>query len=230
MYDWMKLILTKSWLGLQEFLIEVGHEADGISRNGDFDTPLHVAVEFSEAVAKLLAKRFPRCITFRNKKGADPVRLAANHFAPPSPFFILFYFLKKPPPPPQQFVFVLSSVYMRPSFSLSSSEIFCYFEVKAGGKRKKRKKINPFQGTKKQADHAGLQNTQCLTPSYSHIPLSRSTASVQSTPTSSSPGSRHGRKYSASLRLCLWTVEMHSGFAGGRSGPGDDKWLELDSG
>lgn len=138
MYDWMKLILTKSWLRLQEFLIEVGHEADGISRNGDFDTPLHVAVEFSEAVAKLLAKRFPRCIAFRNKKGADPVRLAANHFAPPSPFFILFYFLKKPPPPPQ-FVFVLSSVYMRPSFSLSSSEIFCYFEVGAGGKRKKEK-------------------------------------------------------------------------------------------
>lgn len=99
MYDWMKLILTKSWLGLQEFLIEVGHEADGISRNGDFDTPLHVAVESSEAVAKLLAKRFPRCIAFRNKKGADPVRLAANHFAPPSPFFFYFIFLKKPPPP-----------------------------------------------------------------------------------------------------------------------------------
>lgn len=92
MYAWMKLILTKSWLGLQEFLIEVGHEADGISRNGDFDTPLHVAVESSEAVAKLLAKRFPRCIAFRNKKGADPVRLAAIHFAPPSPFFFYFIF------------------------------------------------------------------------------------------------------------------------------------------
>lgn len=63
---------------MQEFLIEAGHEADGISRNGDFDTPLHIAVESSEAVAKLLAQRFPRCIAFRNKTGADPVRLPAN--------------------------------------------------------------------------------------------------------------------------------------------------------
>lgn len=56
------------------FLIQAGHEADGISRNVNFDTPLHLAVESSEAVARLLATRFPRCISFRNKQGADAVR------------------------------------------------------------------------------------------------------------------------------------------------------------
>lgn len=121
MYDWMKLILTESGLGLQKFLIEVGHEADGISRNGDFDTPLHVAVESSEAVAKLLAQRFPRCIAFRNKGGADPVRLPANHSAPPSPFlflffiFYLFFFKKKAfPPRPLHFSLGYYHVYTCP--------------------------------------------------------------------------------------------------------------------
>lgn len=62
----------------QEFLISSGHEDAGISRNADGDTPLHLAVETSEAVAELLASKFPRCIAWKNKAGADTVR-------PPSP-------------------------------------------------------------------------------------------------------------------------------------------------
>lgn len=74
----------------------MGHEADGISRNGDFETPLHIAVESSEAVAKLLAQRFPRCIAFRNKTGADPVRFFLQNPPPsPSSSSSLFFFLPK---------------------------------------------------------------------------------------------------------------------------------------
>lgn len=196
---------------MQEFLIEAGHEADGISRNGDFDTPLHIAVESSEAVAKLLAQRFPHCIAIRNKAGADGVRLPAT----------LLFFLKKMPSPPVFFLLLLY-MYIPILLYISSSEIFCYLEV--GGE----KMLIVCKG-KKQADHAPLPNTTCLTPSYSHIPLPCSPASAQSTSTSFSPGSRPGRKYSASLRLCVRTVERHSGFAGGRSGSGEEKCLELDS-
>lgn len=59
--------------GGQEFLIDAGHEDDGISKNANWDTPLLLAVETSEAVATLLATRFPRCIPWKNKQGADSV-------------------------------------------------------------------------------------------------------------------------------------------------------------
>lgn len=107
---------------MQEFLIEAGHEADGISRNGDFDTPLHIAVESSEAVAKLLAQRFPHCIAIRNKAGADGVRLPAT----------LLFFLKKMPSPPVFFLLLLY-MYIPILLYISSSEIFCYLEV--GGEK-----------------------------------------------------------------------------------------------
>ncbi|KAL8738216.1 MAG: hypothetical protein Q9181_000942 [Wetmoreana brouardii] len=63
-------------LGLLEiahFLIDAGHEDESISRNANGDTPLHVAVETSVPVATLLATRFPRCIPWKNKQGADAV-------------------------------------------------------------------------------------------------------------------------------------------------------------
>ena len=79
-------------LGLYDialFLIDAGHEDAGISRNGSMDTPLHVAVECKEGkerpgegkvggegerVAELLARRFTRCIGWRNGAGVDAVR------------------------------------------------------------------------------------------------------------------------------------------------------------
>lgn len=62
-------------LDVAEFLIDAGHEDDGISRNANWDTPLHLAVETSGEVAELLATRFSRCIPWKNKQGADAVRL-----------------------------------------------------------------------------------------------------------------------------------------------------------
>jgi len=63
-------------LDIADYLIDAGHEDGGISKNANWDTPLHVAVETSEQVAELLAKRFPRCIPWKNKQGADAVRSA----------------------------------------------------------------------------------------------------------------------------------------------------------
>lgn len=60
-------------LDIAKFLIYAGHEDSGISKNANWDTPLHLAVETSEAVAELLATRFPRCIPLKNKQGADAV-------------------------------------------------------------------------------------------------------------------------------------------------------------
>lgn len=64
------------------FLIDAGHEEQGISRNGSMDTPLHLAVECKEGrkrlaegerVAELLARRFTRCVGWRNGAGLDAV-------------------------------------------------------------------------------------------------------------------------------------------------------------
>jgi len=60
-------------LDIAEFLIDAGHEQGGISKNANLDTPLHLAVESSEEVAELLASRFPRCVAWKNKQGADAV-------------------------------------------------------------------------------------------------------------------------------------------------------------
>ncbi|MDI1485164.1 MAG: Target of rapamycin complex 2 subunit avo2 [Ramalina farinacea] len=58
---------------LKEYLITAGHEEhEGISRNADKDTPLHVAVAAGhEQVALLLAGRFPSCIPWKNREGED---------------------------------------------------------------------------------------------------------------------------------------------------------------
>ena len=66
---------------LQEFLIDAGHEDEGISKNANWDTPLSLAVETSEAVATLLATRFPRCIPWKNKQGADTVKCLSSSSA-----------------------------------------------------------------------------------------------------------------------------------------------------
>lgn len=63
---------------IAEFLIDAGHEDDGISKNANWDTPLLLAVETSEAVATLLATRFPRSIPWKNKQGADSLMLTSR--------------------------------------------------------------------------------------------------------------------------------------------------------
>lgn len=65
-------------LDIAEFLVDAGHEDGGISKNGNWDTPLLVAVETSEPVATLLATRFPWCIPWKNKQGADALIITSR--------------------------------------------------------------------------------------------------------------------------------------------------------
>ncbi|KAF2455374.1 ankyrin repeat-containing domain protein [Lineolata rhizophorae] len=65
---------------IAEFLIDAGHEDDGISRNTDWDTPLHIAAATrNDKVGILLINRFPRCVPWPNKQGLDALMLAARH-------------------------------------------------------------------------------------------------------------------------------------------------------
>lgn len=60
----------------QAFLIDAGHENDGISRNTDHDTPLMLAAACGQVeVGILLVARFPQCVPYTNANGMDVVRL-----------------------------------------------------------------------------------------------------------------------------------------------------------
>lgn len=63
---------------IAEHLISLGHDADMISRNNDWETPLMLAASAGrEEIGVMLAKRFPACITWQNKQGLDALMLAA---------------------------------------------------------------------------------------------------------------------------------------------------------
>ena len=63
---------------VKQFLVDSGHEDDAFSRNVTWDTPLHLAVETSVPIAVFLATKFPECIPWKNKQGADVVRCPFN--------------------------------------------------------------------------------------------------------------------------------------------------------
>lgn len=70
----LHLAAKYGFVGIAEFLIEQGHEDGMISRNSDFETPLMLAaMAGKEEVGVMLAKRFPECITWKNKAGLDAV-------------------------------------------------------------------------------------------------------------------------------------------------------------
>jgi ankyrin repeat protein len=59
------------------YLIDAGHEDEGISRNSDWDTPLMLASEAKQVnVGEMLIAQFPRCVPWTNRKGMDAVRPA----------------------------------------------------------------------------------------------------------------------------------------------------------
>lgn len=59
---------------MQIFLVEAGHEDQGISKNSDGNTPLMEAVEVEqEDAAAYLAQMFTRCIDWKNQAGLDAV-------------------------------------------------------------------------------------------------------------------------------------------------------------
>ncbi|KAI9685346.1 MAG: hypothetical protein M1820_010807 [Bogoriella megaspora] len=65
---------------IANYLIEAGHEANGISLNADGDTPLMVAVASEKVeVGELLIKQFPRCVPWQNKAGLDALMFCARH-------------------------------------------------------------------------------------------------------------------------------------------------------
>ncbi|KAL8713973.1 MAG: hypothetical protein Q9220_002119 [cf. Caloplaca sp. 1 TL-2023] len=81
----LHLAARLGFLDIAHFLIDAGHEDDGISRNANWDTPLHLAAETSVPIATLLAKTFPRCIPWKNKQGADALMLSARTAPSPPP-------------------------------------------------------------------------------------------------------------------------------------------------
>jgi uncharacterized protein len=63
----------------QEFLIEAGHEDSGISRNGDWETPLLSATASEHVeIALILIRRYPDSVPCTNKQGMDPLMVAAR--------------------------------------------------------------------------------------------------------------------------------------------------------
>ena len=68
----------------QAFLIDAGHEDDGISRNSDWDTPLMLAADAQRIeVGKLLIAHFPRCVPWTNKSGMDALMISSRSGALP---------------------------------------------------------------------------------------------------------------------------------------------------
>ncbi|KAF2196066.1 ankyrin [Delitschia confertaspora ATCC 74209] len=79
----LHLAATHGFLEIAEFLIESGHEDEGISRNNDWDTPLMLAAAAGKGdVGLLLMKRFPECLAWTNRLGMDALMLAARSSTP----------------------------------------------------------------------------------------------------------------------------------------------------
>ncbi|KAL8802484.1 MAG: hypothetical protein Q9182_003792 [Xanthomendoza sp. 2 TL-2023] len=74
----LHLAAKLGFLEIAQFLVHVNHEDNAVSRNATWDTPLHLAVETSVSIATLLATKFPQCIPWKNKQGADAIMLSAR--------------------------------------------------------------------------------------------------------------------------------------------------------
>ncbi|KKY28376.1 putative ankyrin repeat containing protein [Diplodia seriata] len=70
----LHLAARDGFTDIAAFLIDAGHENDGISRNTDHDTPLMLAAACGQVeVGILLAARFPQCVPYINNNGMDVV-------------------------------------------------------------------------------------------------------------------------------------------------------------
>ncbi|KAF1832409.1 ankyrin [Decorospora gaudefroyi] len=73
----LHLAAKHGYTAIAEFLIEAGHEADMVSRNNDFETPLMLAaMAGKEESGVMLARRFPASIAWKNKHGMDALMLS----------------------------------------------------------------------------------------------------------------------------------------------------------
>ncbi|KAF2101762.1 ankyrin [Rhizodiscina lignyota] len=76
----LHLASKEGFAEIAEYLIEAGHEDQGISRNVDWDTPLMIAAAHGRVeVGLLLINRFPRCVPWANQEGMDALMLSAGH-------------------------------------------------------------------------------------------------------------------------------------------------------
>jgi len=67
---------------IAELLLNAGHEANEISRNADWDTPLMIAAQHGHVdVGKLLIDRCSRSIPLTNRKGLDALAIACRNQA-----------------------------------------------------------------------------------------------------------------------------------------------------
>ncbi|OJD37079.1 zinc finger zim17-type [Diplodia corticola] len=76
----LHLAARDGFTDIAAFLIDAGHENDGISRNTDHDTPLMLAASCGQVeVGILLAARFPQCVPYINNAGMDVLMHASKN-------------------------------------------------------------------------------------------------------------------------------------------------------
>ncbi|KAI9801682.1 MAG: 26S proteasome non-ATPase regulatory subunit [Piccolia ochrophora] len=81
----LHLACKLGFVDIAAFLIDIGHEDTGISRNVEGDTPLMAACDGGhEAVVRLLLQQFARCVSWKNKAGMDALMLASRNASSPT--------------------------------------------------------------------------------------------------------------------------------------------------
>ncbi|KAK7712921.1 Target of rapamycin complex 2 subunit avo2 [Botryosphaeria dothidea] len=76
----LHLAAREGFTDIAAFLIDAGHENDGISRNTDHDTPLMLAAACGQVdVGILLIARFPQCVPYVNINGMDVLMHASKN-------------------------------------------------------------------------------------------------------------------------------------------------------
>ncbi|EKG17869.1 Zinc finger Zim17-type [Macrophomina phaseolina MS6] len=75
----LHLAAREGFTDIAAFLIDAGHENDGITRNTDHDTPLMLAAACGQVdLGILLIARFPQCVPYVNINGMDAVSFPAR--------------------------------------------------------------------------------------------------------------------------------------------------------
>ncbi|KAH7064793.1 ankyrin repeat-containing domain protein [Macrophomina phaseolina] len=76
----LHLAAREGFTDIAAFLIDAGHENDGITRNTDHDTPLMLAAACGQVdVGILLIARFPQCVPYVNINGMDALMHASKN-------------------------------------------------------------------------------------------------------------------------------------------------------
>jgi ankyrin repeat protein len=75
----LHLAASFGFTAICEYLIDCGHESSMISRNNDWETPLMLACAAGkEECGVMLCRKFPECVSWKNKSGLDALMLSAK--------------------------------------------------------------------------------------------------------------------------------------------------------